>query len=141
MQVTEVMNRAVKVVSPDQRVSEAAEVMERENVGVLPVMDQDRLVGMITDRDIAVRSTSYGKDPLIARVVDVATDRVVYCHDDADLREVATIMARENVRRLPVLHQGSERLVGLVSVDDIIDKVDDKALLAELFDSLRPLAA
>ncbi len=141
MRVADIMSRDVTVVQRDQHVSDAAELMEEQHVGVLPVTeDAGRLVGMITDRDIAIRSDSYGKDPLVAKVADIMTGRVVFCYDDTSLEEAAATMAGENIRRLPVLRRRDDLLIGIVSVDDIVDKVTDKDLLAKVVEVLKPIA-
>ena len=99
-------------------VEEAAETMRLLNVGSLPVCDGDRLVGMLTDRDITVRATAEGVDPRSTRVEVVMTPGVVYCFEDQDVGEAARVMQAHGVRRLPVLSQ-AKRLVGIISLDDI----------------------
>jgi CBS domain-containing protein len=117
MRVHEVMNTGVQIANPDQSIREAAGMMARIDAGVLPVGENDRLVGMITDRDIAVRGVAAGLGP-DARVRDVMSTDICYCYDDQDLGEVASNMADIKVRRLPVLNR-NKRLVGIVSLGDI----------------------
>jgi CBS domain-containing protein len=117
MRVSEAMTRDVRVANPDQTIREAAQMMAELDAGALPVGEQDRLVGMITDRDIAVRAVAHGKSP-DTRVRDVMTDDVKYCFDDDDVEDVARNMADIQVRRLPVVNR-DKRLVGIVAIADI----------------------
>jgi CBS domain-containing protein len=117
MKVSEVMTRDVRVVGPDETIAEAARGMAGLDAGIIPVGDGDRLIGMITDRDIAIRGVAEGKGPGTA-VREVMTRDVKYCFDDDDVEEVAGNMASIQVRRLPVLNR-DKRLVGILSLGDI----------------------
>ena len=117
MKVHEVMHRDVQIASPDQTLREAAAMMADIDAGVLPVGDQDRLVGMITDRDIAVRGVARGLTP-DAPVREVMSAEVKYCFEDEDINHVARNMADIQVRRLPVLDR-DKRLIGILSLGDI----------------------
>jgi CBS domain-containing protein len=117
MQVNDAMSTDVRIASPDQSIQDAARIMAEIDAGVLPVGDHDRLVGVITDRDIAVRAVAKGLPPS-AKVRDVMSREVMYCFDDEELDDVAQNMADIKVRRLPVLNR-SKRLVGIVSLGDI----------------------
>jgi len=117
MQVNEAMSSDVKIASPDQSIRDAAKMMAELDAGVLPVGENDKLVGMITDRDIAVRAVAAGKPPTTP-VREVMSSEVKYCFDDEDLDDVAENMADIKVRRLPVLNR-EKRLVGIVSLGDI----------------------
>jgi len=117
MRISEAMTRDVRVANPDQTIREAAQMMAELDAGALPVGEQDRLVGMITDRDIAVRAVAHGKSP-DTRIRDVMTDDVKYCFDDDDVEDVARNMADIQVRRLPVVNR-DKRLVGIVAIADI----------------------
>jgi len=128
MRVNDVMTRGVKCIDPDAFLREAAEQMEALDVGALPVCNQDRLEGVITDRDIVVRSVAAGHDPRIDRVRDVMTPGVRYCFEDQDVADAAELMRREQVRRLPVLDRG-KRLVGIVSLGDLAVQVRDEAVV------------
>jgi CBS domain-containing protein len=116
MRVSEAMTRDVRVANPDQTIREAAQMMAELDAGALPVGEQDRLVGMITDRDIAVRAVAHGKSP-DTRIRDVMTDDVKYCFDDDDVEDVARNMADIQVRRLPVVNR-DKRLVGIVAIEE-----------------------
>jgi CBS domain-containing protein len=125
MQVRDFMRRNIQTADPGQSLNEAAHLMSRQGIGFLPVMDENRLVGVLTDRDITVRCDGEDKDPGSVRVRDVMTRSIVCCHDDDDVKTAAAIMARAHVRRLPVLwHSGWPNLIGVVSIDDIADKID-----------------
>jgi CBS domain-containing protein len=112
------MTSDVEIVAPDQPIREAAQFMLRADAGVMPVGQGDRLVGMVTDRDIAVRAVAEGRGP-DTPVRDVMTGDVVYCYDDDDVAEVAIKMSDAQVRRLPVLSRDGDNLVGIVSLGDI----------------------
>ena len=117
MKVKETMSTNVRLARPDQTIREAAQAMAEVDSGVLPVGENDRLVGMITDRDIAVRGIAKGKGPDTS-VRDVMTDHVDYCFEDQEVNEVTKNMAEIKVRRLPVLNR-DKRLVGIISLGDI----------------------
>jgi CBS domain-containing protein len=118
MLVKEAMSCDVKTVSPDQEIREAARIMLDIDVGALPVGENDRLVGMITDRDIAVRGVAAGKSPS-ALVREVMSPEVRYCFEDEDTAHVAHNMAEEQIRRLPVVDR-NKRLVGILSLADLV---------------------
>src|SRR5260221_13333321 len=111
------MTRDVRLASPEETIQQAAQIMKGLNVGALPVGHDDRLVGMITDRDIAIRGVAEGKAP-DAKVRDVMTTDVKYCFDDQDVAEVTQNMGDIQVRRLPVVDR-KKRLVGILSLGDI----------------------
>jgi CBS domain-containing protein len=117
MRVSEAMTRTVCMAYPDQTVEEIARLMCDADIGCMPVRDNDRLVGMITDRDIAVRAIGCGKGPE-TRVRDVMTAEVKYCFEDQDLDDVADNMGEQQIRRMPVLDR-SKRLVGVLALGDL----------------------
>src|SRR3712207_6201761 len=117
MKVSEVMTRDVRLIEPTQSIQEAARMMAELDAGIMPVREGDRLVGMITDRDIAVRAVAEGKGPDTA-ISEVMTEDVKYCYEDGDTEDVARNMADIQVRRLPVLNQ-DKRLVGIISLGDM----------------------
>ena len=117
MQISEVMTRDVNIISPQQSIREAARMMAEIDAGALPVGENDRLVGMITDRDIAVRAVAAGKGP-DTPIREVMSAEVKYCFADEDIEEVARNMADVKLRRLPVLNE-KKRLIGIVSLADI----------------------
>jgi CBS domain-containing protein len=111
------MTRGVQLVSPEQTIREAAHLMAEIDAGALPVGENDRLVGMITDRDIAVRAVAEGKSP-DTKVREIMSNEMLYCFDNQDVEDVARNMGKNQVRRLPVLNQ-DKRLVGILSLGDI----------------------
>jgi CBS domain-containing protein len=117
MQVSECMSRHVEVIDPNTTLREAARTMAKIDAGVLPVGEGDRLIGMITDRDIAVRAVAEGHGP-DARVAEVMSPEVKYCFEDADAEEVLDNMGELQLRRMPVVDH-EKRLVGIVSIGDL----------------------
>ena len=124
MKVSEVMTRQVAVAAPDDTLQKAAGRMAELDTGVLPVGEGDRLVGMLTDRDIAVRAVAKGKGP-DAKVRDAMTADVKYCFEDEDLDDAVRSMGEQKVRRLPVMSR-DKRLVGIVSLGDVAVYADAK---------------
>ena len=118
MKIAECMTVDVETVTPDQPIREAAQFMLRADAGAMPVGEGDKLVGMVTDRDIAVRGVAAGRGP-DTPVRDVMTDEVIYCFDDEEVEAVALKMSDRQVRRMPVLSREDETLVGIVSLGDI----------------------
>jgi CBS domain-containing protein len=117
--VADVMSRDVRITSPDATVQQAARLMREEDTGVLPVGEGDRLVGMVTDRDVALRLVAEARDPARTKVREVMTPEVHYVFEDDGLEQAAEAMAEQQVRRLPVLSRGEKRLVGVVSLGDL----------------------
>jgi CBS domain-containing protein len=117
MRVAEIMTRDMRVARPDQSIQEAARMMADVDAGIMPVGEGDRLVGMITDRDIAVRAVAEGKGPQ-TQVREVMSPEVKYCFEDEDTDAVARNMAEIQVRRLPVVNR-DKRLVGIISLGDL----------------------
>jgi CBS domain-containing protein len=124
MRVSEAMTRDVRIANPGQSIREVAKIMDDIDAGAIPVGENDRLVGMITDRDIAVRAVAAGKGP-DTPVREVMSKDVKYVFDDEDLEHVAKNMADIQVRRLPVVNR-DKRLVGIVSLGDVSQKEDSR---------------
>ena len=118
MRVKDVMTKSPEVVAPEASLIDAAQTMRSLDVGVVPVCESDRLVGVVTDRDIVVRAAAEGKDPTKCLVADAMSAGVSYCFEDDDLVHATRIMEDKQVRRLPVLNQ-KKRLVGIVSLGDL----------------------
>jgi CBS domain-containing protein len=123
--ISEVMTRDIHVASPDQTIAAAAAEMARADIGCLPVGDKDKLVGMITDRDLVVRAVAKGLDAKTP-VSEVMTGSIKYCYDDQDVDEVAHNMAQLGVRRLPVVNR-DKRLVGFIALSNIAQGGGDSA--------------
>ncbi|ATQ67042.1 MULTISPECIES: CBS domain-containing protein [Methylosinus] len=117
MKVKDIMTSDVCVVDPNQSIAEAAKRMVELDVGLLPVGENDRLVGMISDRDIALRAVAVGKGAE-TKVRDVMTRDVKYVYEDREVEEAAESLAQQQLRRMPVLDR-SKRLVGIISLADI----------------------
>jgi CBS domain-containing protein len=115
--VSECMTRDVRTISPDKTLRDAACLMAEMDAGALPVGENDRLIGMVTDRDIAVRGVAAGKGPDTC-VRDVMTCEIKYCYEDEDIEHVSRNMGEEQIRRLPVMSR-DKRLVGIISLGDI----------------------
>jgi len=118
MKLKDIMTSRVESVGPDTSVAEAAQKMRDLDVGPLPVCDNDRLAGIVTDRDIVVRAVAEGKDPRSFRVRDVMTPEVKYLFEDQDEEEAARLMQDEQIRRVLVLNR-DKKLVGIVSLGDL----------------------
>lgn len=122
--VSEIMTTDVQWIGPAESLQRAAQLMDQLNVGSLPVCAGNRLLGMVTDRDITVRGTAAGLKPADASVSDVMSEGVYWCTEDQDTEEVMRTMGKEQVRRLPVIDV-ERRLVGIVSLGDIVTKAPD----------------
>ncbi|AZO10170.1 MULTISPECIES: CBS domain-containing protein [unclassified Mesorhizobium] len=134
MKIRSCMTKDVTIANPEQSIRDVAQMMERLDAGAVPVADGDRLVGMITDRDIAIRGVAAGKGP-DAKVGDVMSPEVKYCFDDDDVERVLENMGDLQVRRLPVLNR-DKRLVGIVSIGDLATN----GKTAETGDALRDIS-
>ena len=140
MKVNEVMTRGAECTRPDATLREAADKMKSLNVGPLPVCEDDRLVGMLTDRDITVRATAEGLPPGLGRVRDIMTPDVIYCFEDQDVGDAAHLMEKYQVRRLVVINR-DKRLVGILSLGDLAVKADQGELISEALEQLSEPAA
>ena len=136
MKIAELMTADVEVVSPDDTLHTAAKMMADLNAGVLPVGENDRLVGMITDRDIAVRAVARGLGP-DTKIREVMSQEVMYCFDDEELDDAAQNMGGIKVRRLPVLNR-DKRLVGIISLSDLTRREDAKRIGTAIADISSP---
>lgn len=116
--VKDVMTAKCEWISPDTSCTEAAQKMRDQDIGFLPVGENDRLIGMVTDRDIVVRCTAEGHDPKQTQVRSVMTEKTYYCFDDDNIEEVCENMGDMQVRRLPVVNR-DKQLVGIVSLGDV----------------------
>ena len=117
MKVSKIMSRDVTLLNPDQTICVAASLMAEIDAGALPVGENDRLVGMITDRDIVIRAVAQGRSA-DTKVADVMSKEVLYCFDTDEIDDVARNMGKARVRRLPVVNR-DKRLVGIVSLGDL----------------------
>ena len=126
MTIRDVMTENAECTRPDATLQEAATRMRELDVGVLPVCDGDRLVGMLTDRDITIRSVAAGHDPSQHRVQEAMTTDMFYCFDDQEISDVTRLMKERQIRRVPVLSR-SKRLAGIISLGDLaVDLNNDR---------------
>jgi CBS domain-containing protein len=123
--IRDVMTEGVELIDPEATLSDAAVRMAETDLGILPVGEDDRLIGVVTDRDLVVRGLAQGSDPNETRIREVMTDRVLYCFDDQEPSKAADDMAKQQIRRMPVVNR-DKRLIGMVSLADIARKHDAK---------------
>ena len=135
MKVFETMTPEVVTVGPDTPLAEAARLMRDNDIGPLPVSDDGRLVGMLTDRDITVRATAQGRDPSSTLVREVMTPELVCCLETDDVEQAADIMQRAQLRRLVVIDR-TGRLLGIVSLGDIVLQTGDEKLAGETLEAV-----
>jgi CBS domain-containing protein len=132
MQLKDIMTPKPECTRPDATLQEAASRMRDLDVGPLPVCgENDRLVGMITDRDIAIRAVAEGKDPKTATVREAMSEDIVYGFEDQDVGDAARVMEQKQIRRLVVLDR-DKRLVGIVSLGDIAVEAGDREKAGEI---------
>ena len=135
LRIKDVMTPQAEVISPDATTEDAAALMKTLDIGVLPVCDEDGLVGILTDRDLVVRVLAATRDPKAMLVGEAMTPSVVYCFDDDDVEHAATVMAGQQIRRLPVLDK-NRKLVGIVSVGDIAVNTQDHQLTGKVLEDV-----
>ena len=135
MIVRDIMSRDVEVIHPDSVIQEAANKMKALDVGSLPVCDNRRLLGVVTDRDITVRAVAAGSDPKTTRVSEAMTPELIYCFEDEPLREAAKLMERHQIRRLPILSR-EKYLVGIVSLGDLATQTDNEKLSGTVLEEI-----
>jgi CBS domain-containing protein len=131
MKVKEVMTRDVEKIAADNFLTDAASMMRSLDVGALPVCENDKLIGIITDRDIAVRAVADGRDPNECTVREAMSKEVCWCYEDDDVAKAAAIMEEHQVRRLPVF-DGENRAIGIVSLGDLATRNHNNRLSAEI---------
>ena len=117
-QIKDVMSNNFKFMAPDSPVSQVAEQMRDMDCGFMPLAENDKMIGMITDRDITIRAVAEGKNPADVKAREIMTAKTYYCYDDQDVEEVCNNMGEIQVRRLPVVNR-DKRLVGIVSMGDL----------------------
>jgi CBS domain-containing protein len=126
MQVRDVMTKNVEVIRPEDTLRDAAQKMKELDVGAMPVCDGERLVGMLTDRDITIRAVADGLDPNQTTAQQTMTPEIYYCFDNQNIEDAALIMMENQIRRLPILNN-EKKLVGMVSLGDVaVDTRDDE---------------
>jgi CBS domain-containing protein len=123
--VQELMTKNPRSIDADKSVTYAAKMLRDEDVGLAPIVEGDRLIGTVTDRDITIRLVAEGKDPESTKVKEIASINLVTVDPRQDLDEALKLMAKHQVRRLPVIEEGG-RLVGVVAQADVARNVDEK---------------
>jgi CBS domain-containing protein len=123
MNIRDIMTIGVSTAAPDTTLEEIATIMKKEDIGAIPIIEDDELCGMITDRDIVVRCVAEGKDPADTRAEDILSEDLHVIEVNADVDAAADLMSRHQVRRLPVVEEG--RLVGILAIGDIAVKEGD----------------
>jgi len=135
MKLKEIMTSDVEVIHPTDTLHTAAQKMRDRDIGFLPVCEGDRLMGVLTDRDLIVRALAEGMDSKAMVGGDFVTSPAIYCFDDQSVDEAAKLMNDNQIRRLVVLHRDDKRIVGVVSLGDLAVKIDDK-LSGEVLQSI-----
>jgi len=135
LRIKDVMTPQAEVISPDATTEDAASVMKTLDIGVLPVCDEEGLVGILTDRDLVVRVRAATRDPKAVLVGEAMTPSVVYCFEDDDVEHAATVMAGQQIRRLPVLDK-NRKLVGIVSMGDLALHTQDHQLTGKVLEDV-----
>jgi CBS domain-containing protein len=130
MKIRDIMTTDVELVHPDTLLRDAAQKMREADTGFLPVGEDDRLVGTLTDRDITIRAVAEGHDPKVTRVREAMGDKLVYCFEDQETSEAAELMAENEIRRLPVL-SSDKRLVGVISLGDLAARTGDDDIVGQ----------
>jgi CBS domain-containing protein len=129
MKVKNCMHKGVEWVSPDTPVKTLANTMREQDIGAIPVGENDRLVGMVTDRDITIRAIANGKDISVLTARDVMTKGIVWCRDSDDVSHVANLMQSKQVRRLPVIDK-NKRMIGIMSLGDLSQAATERTAAA-----------
>jgi CBS domain-containing protein len=135
MLIREVMTEEAECTRPDATLQEAARRMKELDVGSLPVCENDRLAGIVTDRDIVLRSVAEGHDPSQHRVRDAMTEELFYAFEDQDVEELTKIMKQKQIRRVPVLNR-EKRLVGIVALGDLAVETDNSGKAGEALEEI-----
>lgn len=135
MTINEIMTPNPQCVRPDAALTDVAKTMKELDVGMLPVCDNDRLVGTITDRDIITRAVANDRNPMTSFVRETMTPNMIYCYDDEDVVDAAILMESRQVRRLPVVNR-EKRLVGIVSLGDLATRTHRERLVGEVLESI-----
>jgi len=135
LRIKDLMTPQAEVISPDATTEDAAALMKTLDIGVLPVCDEEGLVGILTDRDLVVRVLAATRDPKAMLVGEAMTPSVVYCFEDDDVEHAAAVMAGQQIRRLPVLDK-NRKLVGIVSVGDIAVNTQDHQMIGKMLEDV-----
>lgn len=135
MQLREIMTHEVHTITPETTLRHAAQKMKSWDVGALPVSQDGKLIGVITDRDIAVRGVAAGEDPESCCVADAMTSDLIYCYEDEDVNEAVKLMEANQIRRLAVMDR-QKNLVGMVSLGDLATRQGDQRISHEVLEQV-----
>jgi CBS domain-containing protein len=135
MQVSRIMTASVESVPPETTIQDVARTMKRSDIGPLPVCEDDRLIGVVTDRDIAIRAVAQGLDPRTTSVREIMSPEVLWCYENQSVDDVAQLMRQRQVRRVIVLDQ-NRRLCGIASLGDLATQQPDQQLVAETLEQV-----
>jgi CBS domain-containing protein len=142
MQVKEVMTRNPETASPGVPIREVAEKMQSLNVGIIPICEGPRIVGVVTDRDVTIRATAHGRDTNTTPIREIMSSDLVCCYEDDDLEKCTRLMEERRIRRIPVLDR-QEQLVGIVALVDLAVRGEAKEtageVLTEVSEPTRPI--
>jgi len=137
LKVKDIMTKSVAYINPEASVTEAAQLMQKHNVGSIPVCDKNGVIGLVTDRDIVVRNVAHGTDPHSTPVKNVMTSQVTTVSPEMDAEQVSGIMSKNQIRRIPVVD--NNMLVGIVALGDLAtDKRFDTEASGALSDISKP---
>jgi CBS domain-containing protein len=137
MLIKEIMSKKPEFVSPSTPLKKVAEEMTKHDCGFIPVGESDRLVGVITDRDLALRAIAKSKDPDKTQAKEVMTQKVLYCYEEDDIKKATESMGKQQIRRLIVLNNDKDkRMTGVVSLGDIARKCKDDKLCGHTFQEI-----
>ena len=139
MEVREIISDPVKIAGPETMLDEVAKMMLEQDCGSIPVAKNDKLVGMITDRDIVLRCVAKGMDPMTVTAEHCMSNGILYCYDTDDIEDVAENMADNKIHRLPVVDK-DKRLVGIVSLGDIALACEEKQIPGEALSDIHKAA-
>lgn len=136
-QIKDVMSEGVKILNPDATIKDAARQMREGNFGLMPVGDNDRLIGTVSDRDIVIRAVAEGMDTN-TKVKDVMSEKVMWAYEDDSVEKASQIMSENQIRRLPIV-DANKRLVGIVALGDLaVNAADIKSASEALSDISKP---
>lgn len=135
MQIREIMHQGANVINCNLSIQEAAKMMKEKDIGALPCERDDKMVGMITDRDITIRVVAAGKNPAETKVHECMTEGISWCFDDDDVEDVSRKMQERKQRRIPVVNR-DKRLVGMVSLAELAGKTKNAKLSQEILSSV-----
>jgi CBS domain-containing protein len=135
MKIRDIMTTKPEVIHPEATICEAASKMKEHDIGMLPVCDGERLIGSLTDRDLAIRAVADGSDPLKTKVREVMTSKICYCLEEDDVEDAAQMMEDRQIRRLPVMNR-DKRLTGILSVGDLAVRTHDERLVEDVMESV-----